>query len=229
MNYTAYGSPIIAILIAVGICAVIGLISGVLINYVGISALIVTLLANLLVRVIAYMLTMGSQIIVRNTFITSIAANGLGALILVSLAFLIAFLMILSSRLGRPLYKREKKHPVSYMFAYMGSAIIAALAGIMVLSLYGVANSSIGTGYEPFILFVYGCIISSSALDNRIGPALYAFAPALVIVILNTVILLLGFTSPVLTIVQCGLALAFILLGYLIRPELRGKIPALKS
>lgn len=223
-----YHSPAITIFATLGTCAVIGLINGVLINYVNIPSLIVTLLAGIAVRGASSWLTNGQALVMERGFLTTLTQNGLNKLALVALALIIAFLMILVSKLGTPLLKREKKNPISYMFAYMGSAVIAGLAGIQLLSNYQVATSLTPTAYDIFIFFAFGCIVSSRAFDNRIAPALYALAPALVFTIVQTVIAIYGLPLQQTTYIQCGLALAFILLGYLVRPELRGKIPALK-
>jgi ribose/xylose/arabinose/galactoside ABC-type transport system permease subunit len=223
LNPAPYYSPYVVMLIAVAVCAVIGLINGVLINYANIPSLVVTLLTGFIVRYTCMLVTDAQNLMLTEKSILWLG-QPLGAFLLLSIALVIAFFTILPSKLGTPLYRRDKRHPVSYMFAYAISGVIAGLAGIFVLARISAAGPSFGSGYEPFILLVYGCAAGSRALDNRIAPALYALAPALLYALVSNILILFGFSPLTQSIILGGLALVFILVAYLVRPELRGKI-----
>ena len=110
----------------------------------------------------------------------------------------------------------------------MISGLIAALAGILLFYRIRGVSASYGNGYELFILLVYGCVAGSRVFDNRIAPALYAFAPVLLYVTLTYTMGFLNVNSFIQSMVYCVLVLVFLLVAYLVRPELRKKLSDLK-
>ena len=72
-------------------------------------------------------------------------------------------------------------------------------------------------------------LFRSRVFDNRIAPALYAFAPALLYVTFAYTMSLLSIDAFIQSMVYCVLVLVFLLVAYLVRPELRRNFPAPKQ
>jgi len=222
------GSLLFGILFAVALCVVVGLLNGVLIAYAHIPAIVTTLLMGVIVRAVAWLLSAGLMLPLSNQSIVALG-QPLGSFGLLAVAVAIAFLLILLTPLGMPTYKRKKKAALINVLAYMGSSLIAALAGIALLARLSCANPSIGSVYEPLILLVYGCAMGSRAMDNRFAPAFYSLLPALLYAVLTTVLAIMNVAFYAQVLVTGVLALVFILIAFLVRPELRDKLPALKK
>lgn len=176
-------SPILYIFISLFACAAAGLLNGAFITYLRAPAIIVTLLTNVIFRVVAAVLVNGNTLPVSDSIRAisefRVGELSLGGLIILIVTFAAAFLMIMLTKLGVPTYKRDNKPALSYMFAYMASSIIAAVAGIFMASRLGAASPAAGNGYEPFIVVVFACVVGSRAMDNRFAPAVYVIAPVL--------------------------------------------------
>lgn len=217
LNSTTFDSPVIAVLVAIAICAAIGLINGVLITCLRIPAVIVTLLTGVMAHYAVVILADGRVMEAPEALLSLRSPFGAAALLFITLA--IAFLIIFFTKLGKPMYKRDKKGAVSYVLAYAVSAVIASLSGVFLLSRLTAASPTLGTGYETFILFVFACAISSRALDNRIAPAFYAAAPALSFAVLSNVLMINGIDGYVQSIIRGGIALIFIIIAFIVRPK----------
>ncbi len=221
------GSILPAILTAVLICAVIGLVNGVLIVYAGMPAILTTLVVGVVIRSVSNLLIGGNPIALNNRDIQSIWQPA-GLFIMLILAMIIAVLMIILTPLGTPTYKRDKKQPLIHMFAYMGSGLIAGLAGILLLARLNAVVPGV-QGYEPLILLVYGCVMGSRAFDNRFAPGFYALLPALFYAVADNVFNVLQVSFYVQSTILGIIAIGFILTAFLVRPELREKLPSLKD
>ena len=74
------------------------------------------------------------------------------------------------------MFKRDKDaQPISFMFAYVGSAAIAVLAGFFLLLRVGAGMPTIGVNSELPTLLIFAVVYSSRALDNRIAPVLFSW------------------------------------------------------
>lgn len=218
------GSVYTGLLVALIASAVIGLINGVCAVYMRVPAVIITIVTGVVASGVSLLITQGFPIMVQFPASLPETAEGfLGiALILLGLSFAIAFLLVLFTRLGQPTYKRDKTaRPVSFMFAYVASAVIAALAGFIILLRLHAAQPYIGSGYEMDILFIFAVIYSSRALDNRIAPVLFSMVPAWAWCVLSNALLLLEVPIYVQTLVTGGLTLIFVVLAFVCRYEKR--------
>ena len=222
LNYQA-GSLFLGICLSLLVCAVIGVINGAITTYLRAPAIIVTLLTGAMIRGICYLLTLARPVQVGQDVIaiarSRIAGISVGALVLFFITLAAAFLAIMLTKLGTPTHKRDKKPSLSYMFAYMISALFASLIGLLLLAQYGIAQPNLGTGYEIFILFVFACLAGSRVMDNRFAPAVYAIAPAVFYAILNNMVILLGVVPYLQTFISGFVALVFVAIAYVVRPK----------
>lgn len=214
-------SPILGIVISLLACAVVGLFNGAFIAFLRAPAIVVTILTSVIVRVVVNVLLDGMTLAVDKT-ITEIANYtvgdlSLGGIIILAVTFIAAFLLIMLTKLGVPTYKRDKKPALTYMFAYMASAVIAGIAGIFMASRNGAASPIAGYGYEPFIVLVFACVVGSRVMDNRFAPAVYALVPALFISIFQTIASIIMLDVYMQTILQVVIAVVLLAIAFLSR------------
>jgi len=220
----------IGVLIAVLVAAVIGAVNGVINGVIRDRSIPLTVLISaavtgvviFILRNVAIVLTDGAIIRVDIPVIPPEAA----AFVLVLISFILAFFLNLGTKLGSPVYKTDRSVGLCIV-AYMVSAVIAALAGFY-YAIYGKAGiQSLGSGYEIFVLFVFACVISSRALDNRFAPVLYALLPALSWYMLIYVLILIGVYYQ--TIAECIVVLIALLIAFCSRYEKKPRANSPKS
>ncbi len=217
------GSPLLnGVLLAAAAALVLGLINGFAAAFLKIPAVILTLVSGIVVGGVNMALTQGQILAV--TFSARVQAYGvespIGVLALLGAVFVFVFLYNLLSRTGRPMFDRQKERAlISYIFAYVASAGIAAAAGFVLLVRLQTAMPTLGTGYEAYIVFVFALLTSSKTLDNRFAPALIALVPAVIWGVLTNIFGLWGVISYYQPVVYGGLALVFILVAFVCRYE----------
>ncbi len=189
------GSWFVGLLLAIVAAAAIGAVNGLInalmpVQSAGLSVFIsavVTFVASFVVRQLAGALSGGSRTAVDLPAMELV----LPFMILLLVSFILAFFLNFGTKLGTPVY--SNKRPVGLCIgAYITSAVIAALVGFCFLIRLRVASPTMGSGYEIYILFVFACIMSSRALDNRAAPVLFALMPAVIWSLLNNAFLLQG-------------------------------------
>jgi ribose/xylose/arabinose/galactoside ABC-type transport system permease subunit len=216
------GSAVSGALLAASAALVLGLINGFAVVFFKTPALIVTLASGLVVSGVSTAFTQGqmleTQFSERIQYFASTSI--IGILALLGAAFLLGFLYHLLTKIGRPLSKREQPRPmVSYMFAYLASAEIAAAAGFILLVRFQSATSTIDLQYTAFIIFVFALLTASRALDNRFAPVLFALVPGIIWGLLSNVFKLWGVLSFYQPIVYSVLALICLMFALLSRFE----------
>ena len=229
------GSWILGLVVALLVCASIGAINGILIVFLRVPALVMTLVVSAILRAVVFLASSGkiNQVGRSIALITKLEVAGVQIIpyVIFAVAFLAAFFVILFSRLGKPLSKREVKdnRSASYFVAYLLSSIIAFMVGVFYVSRFGAASPVIGTGYEIFILFTFAIITSSRYLDNRGLPAVFAVAATLLYTLLYALIyngLNLRVASQYwLQLIVGAIALVFVIVSYITRKDsLKGLI-----
>lgn len=223
------GSLLLAIILTVAVCALFGLLNGVLITYLKIPAIVLTFLNGVILRGISYLFIFesdfGSDIA---SFQFSLETPVL--LIITAVVFIGAFLFVLFTRLGMPTFKRdESKGKLSCMFAYMSSAVVAAGAGILLLA-SNLGEAAMVTEPEIFIIFAFSLIIASRAFDNKFAPILLSLVPPVIWVLSQSaLILLVAYDQFIIGqyIIGGGLALIMLIIAYACRYEKKdSKYPA---
>lgn len=159
-------NPVFAIIIAVAIGAIVGLLNGVLVTYVRIPALIATLGVMTSIRGLCYIITGGLPVY---GFPKSFGVIGKGYLgfmpipVLIMAFFLaIGWYILVKTRYGRYLYAIGGNAEAARLSGidvkrnmlktYIIAGILAAIAGVVELSRISSGQPSAGDGYEMTII-----------------------------------------------------------------------------
>lgn len=219
------GSWIVGLVLAVLVCAAIGAVNGLLIVYLKVPALLMGVVISSLLRGITYMISSSRPNLVGDEIMifTRLRVSGLPIIPLAAFAFVfvLTFLIIILTKLGKPLSKREPSDnkSLSYFFAYFLSSVIACAAGVLILSRISMASVDIGFGNELFILYIFAAITSSKLLDNKVLPAFYAIIAAILYVVVQNVMSLYGLDSFIQMIIFAVITLGFVVVSYIARKD----------
>ncbi len=221
------GSWVVGLLAAVGVCAVLGALNGALIVFLKIPSVILTLVTPMAFFGLLYALLATGNINQGQFIFSQISGTDMlnyGAYLFIPATFIIAFVIIWLTKLGAPIHKRDKKAEPIYILAYVGSAAIGAVVGLLAVAEQGIPTMS-SFGYEYFILFVYAAVMSTRVADNKFFPAVYALAPALVWSLLSNIMATVSgdifYYQPVITY---GLILVFLVVAYISKYEKKQKL-----
>lgn len=214
------GSTLSGVLLAASAALVLGLINGFAVVFFKTPALIVTFASGVMVSGVSMALTQGRMLSV--TFsqnVTTIASSGVsGILALLGAAFLLGFLYHLLTKAGRPFAERRSPS-ISYMFAYLASAEIAAAAGFILLVRLQTVSAAADIQVLTFVIFVYALLTACRALDNRFAPVLFALVPGIIWGLLSGVFSLWGVYAYYQPVITGVLTLICLMLALLSRHE----------
>ena len=223
LNAADSGSLLTGLVIALVVGAAVGFVNGVCSVYLRISAVIVTLITGFFAYFTGMLISQGYPI---TPGFSRDNITGIAFLLLI-VTFAVAFLLVLFTRLGQPSFKRDKEaRLISFIFAYVGSAVIAVLAGLFLTLRLGVGMPTIGTHKELPILFIFAVVYSSRALDNRIAPVLFSLVPAWVWALLSNGLALLSVDVYTQNLITAAITLVFMVLARVCRFE-RRRAPSL--
>lgn len=226
LTVSTTGSWILAIVLAVLVCTAIGAINGLFIVYLRVPALIMTIVVSAILRGIFYMMGRGSEITavpqIRMMFEARVGGLPIIYIAVFGIAFILAFLLIILSKLGKPLSKREASDNkrVSYFLAYLFSSVIACFVGIMFLSRVGMASPVMGMNLEVFIILIFAAITSSRFLDNRVVPVLYAAVAVVLYVLLINILSIYHLNQFIIQIALAAVTLGFVAISYIARKDI---------
>ncbi len=217
------GSPLInGVLLAAAAAMVLGLVNGFVVSFLKAPAVITTLVSGVVVGGVSIALTQGQMRAV--TFSERVQAyaseSPVGVLALLGTAFVFALFYNILSRTGLSLFDRKNERPfISYIFAYVVSAEIAAAAGFVLLVRLQTVTPALGMGYEAFIVFVFALLTASRAFDNRFVPALIALVPAMIWGALTNIFALWGVVTFYQPVVYGALALVCLAVAFICQYE----------
>lgn len=161
------GMPIVpAVLITLAIAALIGLINGLLVAYVGVPALITTLAMMTMLRGLAYVLCDGLPIWGLPESFKVLGQGYVGPIpipvIIMLIVFALGWLFLNRTKTGRYIYGiGGNKEAVRLSgvntakietLVFVISAMLTGLAGIIMLSRINTGQPKIGTGYEMDVI-----------------------------------------------------------------------------
>ncbi len=220
----------IGIVIAVSCCIIIGAANGALIVYLRMPSLLVTLIMTAIVRGVVFLISGGKPLMLGirqlNPKLIDFLVIRMGIfeivpLIVFAVAFVTVFLMILLSRLGKPLRRREPsdQRKLSFFLAYVISSVIAGMLGAYILAYQSQASMYTGMGYEIFILFIFAAVTSSRFIDNRVVPVIYAVPATLFYVMLYIMLMFRGGSSYVLQMVMAVVTIGLAVVSYISRKD----------
>ncbi|MEI6361030.1 MAG: ABC transporter permease [Actinomycetes bacterium] len=193
----------VAILIAIGVGATVGIVNGALVAYLGLPSLVVTIATLYIVRGIFNYLAAGITVTADQlppyfSWIGSGEILGIPDLfVFAALAAAIMTLVLRYTRWGRDLYSigsnpqaaRRVGIPVPHreFAAFVLNGSIAGIAGLMLLSRFSFADATAGLGIELYV--VAACVIGGVAIAGGVGTPAGALIGA---VLLQTIAFALG-------------------------------------
>ncbi|MFT5874470.1 MAG: ribose transport system permease protein [Clostridium sp.] len=194
---TSTGNVYLAIIVALAIGSIIGLINGVLVSKGRIQAFIVTLATMTIFRGVTYVYTNGTPISRLGQSFSSIGNKEVLRLpvpvIFTIIVFGIAFYILSQTRYGRYVYAlggNEDSARLSGIntdkiktLVYVISGATAALSGIIVTSRIGSASPNAGVGFE--LDAIAAVVVGGTSLSGGEGSVVGTIIGALIIGVLN--------------------------------------------
>jgi len=223
----------VGLLVAVLVGGLLGALSGVLVSWIRLPALVVTLGTMVVAQGIQMVLASngtpaGSVPPLLNKLTTS-SVLGIKWVTLLAVVFVVAMtLLTRRTRFGRMLYfvgsNREAARlsglPVRsiVLLTFVIAGVCSGFAGLLLLSYAGQANLDLGSGY--LVLSIAATVIGGTSLAGGEGSISGAATGAIAFIVINTLMLTLG-VSDALRQAVVGLLL-LVLLGFNARtPRLR--------
>ncbi len=201
----AVSAPV-AILAAVAICTVMGLINGLIIEGLGINCVIVTLGSQLAIRGVALLIIShyNQWIYVKNAavnFINVGTVGGLPVLIpIMAVLYGIAYLVLHRSSFGRNVYAVGGNERAARLcglnssrvkvMCYMVAGLCAGLAGVIIASRLGMVNTTVGDGME--FDAVAAVVLGGCSLKGGEGSVLKTFVGAFIVGMIANFMTLFG-------------------------------------
>jgi len=230
------GSYLLGCLVALLVCLVIGWLSGFFVTAFGLPAFVVTLAMKYILYGSVFVLLGGRYIyspttgLVHQIGSASIIGIPIPVIFLVVVIIVCAFVLI-KTTYGRKLYAIGGNSKVAILAginsvrdtrsAYMVSAFLAGLAGILLASINGQAEPRTGLGYEANVLLAM--IVGGINLAGGEGGVPGAVFGALLVGIINNLMLLLSISSEYQSLVQGIIIVAAMLLNVYARRGAAGE------
>ena len=189
---------LLACLAAVGLCGIIGAFSGAMITRFGIPPFIVTLAMMLVGSGFAYLLAKGQSIYqIPGSFVWLGRGADLfnlpNAVVLMLVLYALAHVLMSRMKLGRYLYavggNREAARlsgvPVErvLLFAYIASALLAGLGGVIMASQLKSGSATYGNMYELYV--IAAVVVGGTSLSGGEGKMLGTLTGAFTIAVIQ--------------------------------------------
>ena len=190
-------SPIIVIPIMLAIGVLVGWVNGMLITRLKMNNFIVTLAMQLILRGLAFVVSMGAIMPGTPAAFNYLGGGRIGpipvSVIVTLVLFVIAAIFLQNTRFGRQLYavgaNKEAAHasgfktPVTITQAYIIGGIMAAIAGWMLLGRLEASNPTLGSGMT--LETVAASVIGGVAMTGGSGTIIGAFSGVLLLSIID--------------------------------------------
>ena len=204
------GVPVgIAMLLALGIGALLGLVSGLLVMKGRLQPFIATLITMTVYRGLTMIFTNGKPISnLGDSYILKLVGKGsffgipIPVILLIAI-FLLFFFLLTKTTFGRRVYatgsnwKSAKLAGVNIsktkIIAYVISGVMAALSGLILLSRLNSAQPTLGTGYE--LDAIAAVALGGTSMSGGRGKIYGTFIGVLIIAVLNNGLNILGVSS----------------------------------
>ena len=192
------GGMLLSGLAAIGLCGVIGAFSGAMITWFAIPPFIVTLAMMLVGSGLAYILAKGQSIYqIPDSFVwLGRGADFLSlpnAVVLMLVLYALAHVLMSRMKLGRYLYAvggngeaaRLSGVPVKrvLMFAYIASALLAGLGGVIMASQLKSGSATYGNMYELYV--IAAVVVGGTSLSGGEGKMLGTLTGAFTIAVIQ--------------------------------------------
>jgi ribose transport system permease protein len=208
------------------ICAVIGLVNGVLVVWLRIAPFIATLATMSMAQGLSYIIQSSSLIQISNSSFADIFANGSVAgvpnpVLIFLIVMLVAGFVARYTTFGRRLYalggNREAARlsglPVSrdLLITYTLSGLLAGLAGVLAAAQLLEGSSLIGQGYE--LDAIAAVVVGGASLVGGKGDPISAVIGGLIIEIIVNIMNLVGISSEPQLVIKGGVILMAVFLS----------------
>jgi len=211
VNEGFFNGPVtltVGILLAIIVCFFVGLLNGVFISLLNTPAIVTTLVTAILLRGITPLFSDG---IPMNLPLTGFLSNspflvGLAALML---SVIFAYIALSAARRLPVLRRRENtiNQKLADLIGYGFVAVIACIGGLVLLFRIQYTGPAIGSGYEINIFIIFAAIQSSNLLKNNYTAMGYGLFVALMLIVTQNLLSLLGVSVSFQLIIQAIMAL----------------------
>lgn len=201
------GSTVLAIIIALGIGAVIGLISGTITSKGKIPAFVTTLAIMSILRGAAYIMTKGNPVSVTNNNFKFIGTGYVGSIpvpvILMILMYLIGIFITTKTRFGRYVYALGGNEQATKwsgintdkikIMVYTFAGVLYGLSALILCARLGSGQPNAGQGAEMDV--ITAVILGGTSLSGGKGTIVGTFIGVMIIGVLNNGLTLLDVSS----------------------------------
>ncbi|TDE09679.1 ABC transporter permease [Jiangella asiatica] len=195
------------IVVALLSCALAGLVNGVMVVYARITPFVATLAMMSIARGVAFIVQVGTLIVISNQQFMQLFGGRTGALpnvVLIALVVTLAAAFAMKfSPIGRRLYAlggnpeaaRLSGLPVNRdtVLAYVTSGFLAGLAGLMLAGRLSQGSSLVGQGYE--LDSIAAAVVGGTSLFGGTGDPISTVLGALIIGMIGNIMNLVGIQS----------------------------------
>ena len=194
----SFGGLLLACLAAIALCGIVGAFSGAMITRFAIPPFIVTLAMMLVGSGLAYILAKGQSIYqIPDSFVWLGRGADLmslpNAVVLMLVLYALAHVLMSRMKLGRYLYAvggnteaaRLSGVPVNrvFMFAYIASALLAGLGGVIMASQLKSGSATYGNMYELYV--IAAVVVGGTSLSGGEGKMLGTLTGAFTIAVIQ--------------------------------------------
>lgn len=205
----------LAVLIAVLAGAVIGIINGILVSYVGINAFVVTLAMMMGVHGLAYVYHKGNSILAESEAFTRFGVMKVGPISVISIIFIILLLLshyVLShTPFGRKTYATGGNASAAFNAGINTQKIVftnfvicgfgGALGGVLYASVQGASTPGLGWP-DMHMLVIAGVVLGGTKLSGGIGNVWYTLGGVMLLGIIDNIMNLLNVQTYISTMVN---------------------------
>ena len=194
----SFGGMLVACVAAIALCGIVGAFSGVMITRFAVAPFIVTLSMMLVGSGLAYILAQGQSVsqipdsfvsLDRGTMIVGLP----NAVVLMLVLYALAHVLMSRTKLGRYLYavggngEAARLSGVSVkrvlMFAYIATALLAGLGGVMIASQLRSGSPTYGNMYEMWV--IAAVVVGGTSLSGGEGKMLGTLIGAFIIAVIQ--------------------------------------------
>lgn len=201
------GLGFFAVLLAIGVCALFGLLNGILVSYANIPPFITTLATMSIARGFAYVYSDGKPYQISSESFAIVGKGSLGPIpvpvIIFAVVVIIAIVLLNKTKFGRYLYATGGNENAAVAsgvktktiktLAYLFSGILTGLAGVILASRIGSGQPAIAVGYETDA--IAATVIGGTSLVGGVGTIHGTVIGVLLIGVLSNGMNLMGISS----------------------------------
>jgi ribose transport system permease protein len=221
----------LACLAAIGVCAIVGLGTGVFVTAANMPPFIVTLAVMLIARGLAYVLAENQSIYAVPAGFTWLGRDadlaGIpNVVVLMGILYLVAHLVMVQTTLGRYIYAIGSNREAAWLsgvpvrrvllLVYVASAALAGLGGVIQASLLRSGSPIYGQYYELYV--IAAVVVGGTSLSGGEGRILGSLLGTLLIVVIQVGMNMVGIDSNWQQVVFGGVILGAVLLDQIKKP-----------